>query len=72
MDHQPIDDPDLKKAFAASVDRGDFATVAAAEADFWVKLDRSIAQADRGELHDIEDVRRNLHERYANWTRAAE
>lgn len=72
MRDEPIDDPDLEDCMAAAVDRGEFATVQEARADFWAKLDESIAQADRGELHDIEVVRRNLHERYANWPHAAE
>ncbi len=66
------DDPDLRAVFAASVLSGEFASEDAAEADFWMKLKGAAAEADRGELHDIETVRRSLHERYANWPRAAE
>ena len=29
-------------------------------------------QPEHGELFDIEDVRAQMHERYANWPRAAE
>ena len=72
MSDEPIDDPELEDCVAAAVARGEFATVAEARADFWAKLDESIAQADRGETEDIEVVWARLRERYANWPRAAE
>ena len=68
----PVGDPDIDDAIAAGVDRGDFATIEEARADFWEKLDESIAQADRGEVHDLDVVWAALRERYANWPRAAE
>ena len=65
-------DPDIQRALTAKVENGDFTTVEEARADFWAKLDESIAQADRGELFDLDEVFDQLHERYANWPRAAE
>lgn len=72
MPNEPIADPDLEDCMTAAVDRGEFATLEEARADFWAKLDESIAQADRGELHDLDEVFDELRERYANWPRAAE
>ena len=65
-------DPDLEDVFAAGVSRGEFATVEDARASFWDKIDRSIAEADAGDLHEIETVRASLHERFTHWPRAAE
>ena len=70
--NKPVGDPDIDDAIAAGVDRGEFATIEEARADFWAKLDESIAQADRGELYDLEVVWANLRGRYAAWPRAAE
>ncbi|WP_174279807.1 hypothetical protein [Sphingomonas bacterium] len=67
-----FDDPDIEDCIAASVDRGEFSSVDEARADFLAKLNVSVAQADRGELIPAEEVFERLHQRYANWPRAAE
>ena len=72
MSSEPIDDADLENCVAAAVDRGEFATFEEARADFWVKLDESIAQADRGELYDIDAVWTQLRSRLIDLPHAAE
>lgn len=72
MPNEPIADPDLEDCMAAAVDRGEFATLEEARADFWAKLDKSIAQADRGEFEDIEVVWARLRQHLTDLPHAAE
>ena len=72
MERDLHDDADLQRVLAVRVDRGDFTTVEAAKADFLARLDQSIAQADAGQLLDLDNVFDELEQRYANWPRAAE
>lgn len=69
---EPVRDPDLEEVFSAEVDRGNFATVEEARAEFDASIDEAIAELDAcGEI-DGEIVFAELRERYANWPRAAE
>ena len=65
-------DPDLEEVFAEQVTRGEFASVEQARQDFWDSIGEGIAEFEAGGGVDIEVVRAELHERYANWPRAAE
>ena len=72
MKTECLDDAELEECMHAAVARGEFATVEEARADFWVKLDRSIAQADAGERHDIELVWAAIRDRLTNLPHVAE
>ena len=68
----PFDDADLEDCMAGAVQRGEFASLDEARADFLAKLDESIAQAGRGETTDAAVVFARLQQRYADWPHAAE
>ena len=68
------DEPDLEldDVFAAQVARGEFASVEEALADLEASLEQADADIDAGLGIDADVVFARLHERYANWPRAAE
>lgn len=68
------DEPDLEleDVFAAQVARGEFASVEEAFADLVASLEQADADIEAGLDIDAEVVFAQLHERYANWPRAAE
>lgn len=66
-----ITDPELLQMFAAQAADGQFASAAAAKADFVAKIAEGLDDIRAGRVHDLEDVRASLHARYANWPRAA-
>lgn len=72
MTTKPFEDADVEGCMVAAVDRGEFATVEEARADFLASLERGIKEFDEGGGVDIEAVAADLHQRYANWPRAAE
>lgn len=72
MTTQPFQDRDVEDCMHAAVDRGEFATVEEARADFNTSMEEAIADCEAGRTEDIEVVFARLRALYTDMPRAAE